>query len=420
MTLTRSQRTLIGSIWLFWVKASNVAAKKFSRFLAPAFGLALLAFLILHYDRSAVLASFAAADLLWVGIVALSLIVTPLLGAVNVFLLFEPNDRVLSFWAFLKIYWFGWAVALVVPGQVGDVASTTVLLRKRGVPMSDSLGLLLIDKVISLAVMLCFALVGLYAVRRTLDVEFLGLHRLAIGATVLILCFLAGLAFLHPRSRFSEHRLARFTRDTISRILETCRRHPLTVGRNAAITVVKLFVTGLAYHAAMRGLGADLLIVSNAAGGVHSTYRVGEVVVIDDHINMMFQNPLIGINDDHLGSRFPDMSSPYDPALIEQVMQLARAQNFTCHRGVYVGMLGPNYETRAEYRFLRRFGGDVVGMSTVPEVLAAVHAGMRVLAISIVSNYAAGLTEAALSHDEVTDVVGEAADRGWRGGRCGK
>ena len=118
----------------------------------------------------------------------------------------------------------------------------------------------------------------------------------------------------------------------------------------------------------MRGLGADLLIVCNAAGGLHSTYAAGDIMAIDDHINMMFQNPLIGINDDRLGPRFPDMSSPYDPALIQQVMQIAREHDFTCHRGVYIGMLGPNYETRAEYRFLRRFGGHVVGMSTVPEV----------------------------------------------------
>jgi purine-nucleoside phosphorylase len=161
----------------------------------------------------------------------------------------------------------------------------------------------------------------------------------------------------------------------------------------------------------MRGLGADLLIVCNAAGGLHSTYAAGDIMVIDDHINMMFQNPLIGINDDRLGPRFPDMSSPYDPALIQQVMRIAREHDFTCHRGVYIGMLGPNYETRAEYRFLRRFGGHVVGMSTVPEVLAAVHAGMRVLGLSMIANVATPDNLVATSGAEVVAVADKAATK---------
>ena len=161
----------------------------------------------------------------------------------------------------------------------------------------------------------------------------------------------------------------------------------------------------------MRGLGADLLIVCNAAGGLHSTYAAGDIMVIDDHINMMFQNPLIGINDDRLGPRFPDMSSPYDPALIQQVMQIAREHDFTCHRGVYISMLGPNYETRAEYRFLRRFGGHVVGMSTVPEVLAAVHAGMRVLGLSMIANVATPDNLVATSGAEVVAVADRAATK---------
>jgi purine-nucleoside phosphorylase len=161
----------------------------------------------------------------------------------------------------------------------------------------------------------------------------------------------------------------------------------------------------------MRDLGADLLIVCNAAGGLHSTYAAGDIMVIDDHINMMCQNPLIGINDDRLGPRFPDMSSPYDPALIQQVMQIAREHDFTCHRGVYIGMLGPNYETRAEYRFLRRFGGHGVGMSTVPEVLAAVHAGMRVLGLSMIANVATPDNLVATSGAEVVAVADRAANK---------
>ena len=136
----------------------------------------------------------------------------------------------------------------------------------------------------------------------------------------------------------------------------------------------------------MRALGAELLIVSNACGGMNPNYRKGDIMVMDDHINLMGDNPLIGINDDRLGPRFPDMSAPYDPALIEKSLEIARRENFAAHRGVYVAVTGPNLETRAEYRFLRTIGADVVGMSTVPEVLAAVHGGMRVLGLSIVTD----------------------------------
>jgi len=136
----------------------------------------------------------------------------------------------------------------------------------------------------------------------------------------------------------------------------------------------------------MESLGAELLIVSNACGGLNPHYRLGDIVVIDDHINLMSGNPLIGVNDDALGPRFPDMSAPYDRALIDRALEIARRENFAAHRGVYVAVTGPNLETRAEYRFLRTIGADVVGMSTVPEVLVAVHAGMRVLGLSIVTD----------------------------------
>jgi len=136
----------------------------------------------------------------------------------------------------------------------------------------------------------------------------------------------------------------------------------------------------------MKELGCGMLIVSNAAGGLNPLHAKGDIVVIDDHINLMGINPLIGPNDDRLGPRFPDMVEPYDRALQELALRAAIEANIVAHRGVYAGVTGPNLETRAEYRFLRAIGADVVGMSTVPEVLVAVHAGLRVLGFSIVTD----------------------------------
>jgi purine-nucleoside phosphorylase len=136
----------------------------------------------------------------------------------------------------------------------------------------------------------------------------------------------------------------------------------------------------------MKYLGADLLIVSNACGGMNPQYRIGDVMVIDDHINLMNGNPLIGINDDRLGPRFPDMARAYTPELVDRALGVAREENFVAHRGVFVAVSGPNLETRAEYRFLRNIGADCVGMSTVPECLVAVHSGMRVLGLSAITD----------------------------------
>lgn len=136
----------------------------------------------------------------------------------------------------------------------------------------------------------------------------------------------------------------------------------------------------------MKSMGCATLIVSNACGGLNPQYANGEVMVIDDHINMMGDNPLRGRNDDALGPRFPDMSEPYCKKLIAKAREVALENKIPLQKGVYVAVTGPNLETRAEYRFLRILGADVVGMSTVPEVLVARHAGMRCMGLSVVTD----------------------------------
>jgi purine-nucleoside phosphorylase len=136
----------------------------------------------------------------------------------------------------------------------------------------------------------------------------------------------------------------------------------------------------------MRALGAETLIVSNACGGLNPLWSAGDLMLIADHINLLGDSPLIGPNDDRLGPRFPDLSAPYDSALRELARRVAADDKITLREGVYVAVAGPNLETRAEYRFLRAIGADVVGMSTVPEVIVAIHAGMRVLGLSIITD----------------------------------
>lgn len=136
----------------------------------------------------------------------------------------------------------------------------------------------------------------------------------------------------------------------------------------------------------LRALGADTLLVSNACGGMHPLWQPGDLMLIADHINLLGDSPLVGPNDDRLGPRFPDMSAPYDPELRAIAREVARREGMTLREGVYIAVAGPNLETRAEYRMLRAMGADVVGMSTVPETIVAVHAGMRVLGVSIITD----------------------------------
>jgi purine-nucleoside phosphorylase len=136
----------------------------------------------------------------------------------------------------------------------------------------------------------------------------------------------------------------------------------------------------------LRALGAEVLIASNACGGLNPLWEAGDLMLIADHINLLGDNPLIGPNDDRLGPRFPDLSEAYDPRLRALARDVSREAGIVMREGVYVAVPGPNLETRAEYRMLRAIGADVVGMSTVPEVLVARHAGMRVLGLSIVTD----------------------------------
>ncbi|MGA7379297.1 MAG: purine-nucleoside phosphorylase [Terriglobales bacterium] len=152
-------------------------------------------------------------------------------------------------------------------------------------------------------------------------------------------------------------------------------------------------------------MGIRALIVTNAAGGINTKYQQGALVVISDHINLQGQNPLVGANDEHFGPRFPDMTEAYCKPYREMAVEAARKLGQTVHEGVYAGLLGPSYETPAEIRYLRAVGADLVGMSTIAEVIAARHMGIKVLAISCVTNMAAGILDQPLNHQEVLDTA---------------
>jgi purine-nucleoside phosphorylase len=155
-------------------------------------------------------------------------------------------------------------------------------------------------------------------------------------------------------------------------------------------------------------LGVRALVVTNAAGAIDESLRPGQLVLISDHVNLQGASPLVGPNDDSLGPRFPDLSDAYDPELRWAAREAAARLGIEVGEGVYAAWLGPQFETPAEIRFMRAIGGSLAGMSTVPEVIAARHMGIRCLGISVVTNMAAGVTEGKLGHEEVLAVAAEA------------
>ena len=155
----------------------------------------------------------------------------------------------------------------------------------------------------------------------------------------------------------------------------------------------------------MAKLGAQTLVVTNAAGGINGDFGVGDIMMIRDHINFQGTNPLIGPNDDTFGPRFPDMTFAYDPDYRQQMREVSKSLDIPIREGVYLAVTGPSYETPAEIHMFRTLGADAVGMSTVPEVIAASHLGMRVLGLSCISNAAAGMSGEKLDHTDVEKVV---------------
>ena len=158
----------------------------------------------------------------------------------------------------------------------------------------------------------------------------------------------------------------------------------------------------------LKFLGIHTLIISNAAGGMNPSFKVGDLMIIKDHISLFIANPLIGVNEKKLGVRFPDMSEPYKKHLIEKVKKIALENNIAIKEGIYAGVTGPTFETRAEYKLLHALGGDAVGMSTVQEVIAAVHLGLPVFAMSVITDIGIREEENTITHQEVLQAAVEA------------
>ena len=179
-------------------------------------------------------------------------------------------------------------------------------------------------------------------------------------------------------------------------LLMSGRLHPYE-GHSMRDVVMPIYI--------MKMLGIETVVVTNAAGAINTAYSAGDMMIITDHINFTAKNPLTGENDDRLGTRFPDMSAAYDKSLSELALKIADKCDVMVHAGVYLQSTGPSFETPAEIRMFRALGADAVGMSTVPEVIAAKHAGLRVAGFSCMTNMAAGVLEQPLSHAEVLETA---------------
>ncbi len=155
----------------------------------------------------------------------------------------------------------------------------------------------------------------------------------------------------------------------------------------------------------MKMLGVETLLLSNAAGGVHPDFKVGDLMIINDHISFFVPNPLLGPNNEELGPRFPDMSEPYSKELIAKVEAIAATHHIPVHQGVYTGVTGPTFETRAEYKLIKAIGGHAVGMSTVQETIVAVHSGMKVFAMSVITDLGIRDEENIITHAEVLEAA---------------
>ena len=160
-----------------------------------------------------------------------------------------------------------------------------------------------------------------------------------------------------------------------------------------------------------KALGCELMVVSNACGGLNPYFDSGDIMVIEDQINLLGDNPLIGINDDRLGPRFPDMCEPYDQTWVDRTLAIGRQHGIAIHKGVFVAVAGPNLETRAEYRFLRMIGADVVGMSTVPETIVAVHCGLKTVGLSVITDMCLPDSLQPANVDAIIATAGKAAPK---------
>lgn len=193
-------------------------------------------------------------------------------------------------------------------------------------------------------------------------------------------------------------------------VLGTLESVPLAVMRGRAHLYEGIGADRVVFGVRVLGrLGIRTLVVTNAAGGIDESYRPGLLVLVSDHLNLQGTSPLVGPNDDSLGPRFPDLSDAYDPELRRRALEAAAGLGIELREGIYAGWLGPQFETPAEIRFLRAIGADLAGMSTVQEVIAARHLGIRCLGISVVTNPAAGVSPEPIDHEAVLEVGSRAA-----------